>query len=176
MITIPPDVVQMTATITGLQLNPIYGPDGTLRTIRVVAMATGTPPTPVPAWAQPNRRQPTPAEMAAINAVPLHPGELVVPAWLERASLAYMEAVYGDLIHPTTTPKGPREVQAPVPHGPPQRPQPVGRPVMRGPVPGQPHPVAVAPVPVQHPGQPHPVPTGSVQNPAQPGRGTPPHP
>lgn len=143
MITIPPDVVTMTATITGLQLNPIYGPDGTLRTIRVIAMAAGTPPTPVPAWAQPNRRQPTPAEMAVIIATPLNPGEKVVPDWLERASAAYMTTVYGDLINPPAGPKAPRVIQPPPQQQrqmPGQRPPGFQRPAMRPPVQGQPHP------------------------------------
>jgi hypothetical protein len=134
MITIPSDVVTMTATITGLQLNPIYGPDGTLRTIRVVAMAAGAPPVPVPQWAQPNRRQPTPAEMAAIIATPLNPGEKVVPDWLDRASATYLNTVYGDLINPPAGPRTAREVT------PPQRQQPP----MRGP----------RPMPAQRPGQP----------------------
>jgi hypothetical protein len=185
MITIPPDVVQMTATITGLQLNPIYGPDGTLRTIRVVAMAAGTPPIPVPQWAQPNRRQPTPAEMAAINATPLNPGELVIPTWLERASATYMTTVYGDLINPPAGQKAPREVQPQGPRGPQQRPHPAGRPVARAPMQGQPHPVAAGPVPhpgvpaqrpvpppAQHPGQPCP----PIHGQGQPPPGTPPHP
>lgn len=121
MITIQPDVVQQTATITGLQLNPIYGPDGTLRTIRVIAMnAAGQP---VPQWAQPNRRQPTPAEMAAIVATPMLPGEVQVPTWLDRASMPYLTAVFGDLINPTT-PKTIRNISAepPVPQRPPMRP------------------------------------------------------
>lgn len=98
MITIQPNVVQQTATITGLQLNPIYGPDGTLRTVRVIAV--GSNGQAVPPWAQPNRRQPTTAEMAAILATPMLPGEVQVPTWLDRASGAYLKAVYGDLVNP----------------------------------------------------------------------------
>ena len=119
MITTPPDVVQQTATIVGFQLNPMYSPTGTLMSIRVIAMGAGN--IPVPNWAQPNRRQPTATEMAAIVATPMLPGEVQIPAWLDRAALPFMQTVYSDLLSPVDAAKGPREIAPPQP---PQRPQP----------------------------------------------------
>ena len=186
MITIPSDVVQQTVTITGLQLNPIYGPDGTFRTIRIIAVnAAGQP---APNWAQPNRRQPTSEEMAAIVATPMLPGEVQVPAWLDRASMPFLLSVYGDLIHPAAG-KGPREVsppltgqrppmarppQAPPPQAGPGGPQPPfpGRP--RAPLYGQQRPVLPAgmPRPPRAPGamnRPQPGQPAQVVPPAAPG-------
>lgn len=101
MITIPSHSVNLSATLTGLQLVPIYDYSGNLRNVRVVAMSGDAP---APSWAQPNRRMPTPQEMATINAVAPLPGEAVVPTWLERAASTYLTAVYGDLITPPTPP------------------------------------------------------------------------
>ena len=106
MITIPACPVNLSATITGLQLVPVYDFTGMLKNVRVVAMVAGTPdPIPAPPWAQFARRGPTPAEMAAINAVTPNPGEAIVPTWLERAAGPFMAAVYGDVITPASTPK-----------------------------------------------------------------------
>ena len=104
MISIPSHPVTLSATLVGLQLNPIYDGAGNLRNITVVAMTAGTPPVAAPTWAQPNRRRPTAAEMAAITAVVPNPGEAIVPTWLERAAAPFMAAVYGDFISPPATP------------------------------------------------------------------------
>jgi hypothetical protein len=104
MISIPSHPVTLSATLVGLQLNPIYDSAGNLRNIKVVALTAGTPPVAAPSWAQPNRRGPTMAEMAAITAVAPNPGEAIVPTWLERAAGPFMAAVYGDLITPPAAP------------------------------------------------------------------------
>jgi hypothetical protein len=118
MITIQPDVVQQTATITGLQLNPMYSPTGTLLSIRVIAVGEGN--IPVPNWAQPNRRQPTSTEMAAIIATPMLPGEVQIPTWIDRAAMSFMQTVYGDLLNPADALKGPKEVAPSQPQPQPQ--------------------------------------------------------
>jgi len=106
MVTIPAYPVNLSATLVGLQVVPVYDSNANIRNIRVVALVAGTPnPVPAPQWAQLNRRVPNSAEMAAILAVPMNPGEAVVPTWIERASAAFLGAVYGDIVTPASTPK-----------------------------------------------------------------------
>jgi hypothetical protein len=86
------------AIIEGLKLNPIYTADGTLQSVRVVAVdGYGKL---VPDWAQPTRRRPpNKEEMASMIATPMLPGEVQVPTWLERVAEPYLLAVYGDIIN-----------------------------------------------------------------------------
>jgi hypothetical protein len=94
-------VVTVSATVTGLHIKPVMDPKNNKTVIGLHVIATDANSREVPHSLLGTRRRPTSAELAAINAVVPLPGEPVIPTWIERAAMPYVQAVFTDLLPPS---------------------------------------------------------------------------
>ena len=94
-------VVSVSVTVTGLNVKPIMDPKNNKRVIDLHVIATDASGKNVAHTMLGARRRVTAAELAIINAVAPLPGEAVVPTWIERAAMPYVQSVFSDLLPPS---------------------------------------------------------------------------